>query len=267
MFIISLHSNFRNFSWGDHIFQNPKRTSTLSPRNLQVTLSMPQQWFVILNPVAINQRIDWKWFSIRNLLRDTPFATLDALYLQIFSSVEKDQLRNVLDVLSALILVKTCKTVPLEELLSYRSGQLEVMIDMVALVDIPTGRHNPVKIYHALLPRFLLDPFRSRNFLDLPQAFANLALQYLNFNREPWKFISIVESFDVIYSDYTDQSHLDLLPFGHIMECVVQSDPTHELIDAFLDFNPWPTAATRMRYTILVGGEVFLRWLKERASY
>jgi len=107
---------------------------------------------------------------------DSPFAALDALYLQIFSSVEKDQIRNVLDVLSALVLVKTYKPAPLEELLGYRFGQLKaVMTDMIALVEIPTGRHNPVKIYHASLPDFLLDPFRSRNFLDLPRAFEKLA--------------------------------------------------------------------------------------------
>jgi hypothetical protein len=47
----------------------------------------------------------------------------------------------------------------LEELFGYRSGQLEkVMSDMVALVDITSNRRQPVKIYHALLPDFLLDP-------------------------------------------------------------------------------------------------------------
>ena len=122
---------------------------------------------------------------------DTPFAALDALYLQIFSSVDNDQIDNVLKVLGALILIKNNKVDGLgflEDLFEYRSGQLEaVMGDMVALVDIPTTRWLPVKIYHASLPDFLLDPFRSQKFfLDPPRTYANLALQCLRFDREQW---------------------------------------------------------------------------------
>jgi hypothetical protein len=101
---------------------------------------------------------------------DTPYAGLDALYLQIFSSVGNDQLDNVL---SALVLLpdyyyEIHKLAHLEELLECRHGQLEgVMCDMVALVDIPSERNHLVKIYHTSLPDFLLDPCRSReSFLD-----------------------------------------------------------------------------------------------------
>ena len=127
---------------------------------------------------------------------DTPFAALDALYLQIFSSVDDDQIDSVLKVLSALILLKNIlkdyheldRLSSLEELFGYRSGQLEVVMgDMVALVDIPTRRSLFVKIYHASLPDFLLDPSRSRKyFLDPPRAYANLALQFLQVNHERW---------------------------------------------------------------------------------
>jgi hypothetical protein len=122
---------------------------------------------------------------------DTPFAALDALYLQIFSSVDADQIDHVLKVLGALILIKKYKIDGLdflEELFEYRYGQLEaVMGDMVALVDIPTNRWLPIKIYHASLPDFLLDPSRSgKFFLDPPRAYANLALQCLRFDREQW---------------------------------------------------------------------------------
>jgi len=123
---------------------------------------------------------------------DTPFAALDALYLQIFSSVEHDQLDNVLKIFSALILIKK-ETVDirtsLEELFGYRPGQLEsVMGDMVALVDIPTERHHSsIRIYHASLPDFLLDPSRSRMFfLDPPRAYANLTFQCLRSYRNRW---------------------------------------------------------------------------------
>jgi len=134
--------------------------------------------------------------ELRSSQTDTPFAALDTLYLQIFSSVDCDQIENVLKVLSALILSKNVlkdsnefdRLGSLEELFGYRHGQLEVVMgDMVALVDIPNRQSLFVKIYHASLPDFLLDPSRSRNFfLDPPRAYANLALQFLHLNRERW---------------------------------------------------------------------------------
>ena len=129
--------------------------------------------------------------ELRSSETDTPFAALDALYLQIFSSVDKNQIDNVLKVLSALVLLKNYEVdrlASVEKLFGYRYGQLEgVMGDVVALVDIPIKRRLPVKIYHASLPDFLLDPSRSRDFfLDSPRAYANLALQYLRLNHERW---------------------------------------------------------------------------------
>jgi hypothetical protein len=129
--------------------------------------------------------------ELRSSETDTPFAALDALYLQIFFSVENDQLDNVLKILSALILIKeekVDKVASLEELFGYRDGELEVVMgDMVALVEIPTERSHPIKIYHASLPDFLLDPSRSRKFfLDPPRAYANLAVQCLLFDRRWW---------------------------------------------------------------------------------
>jgi len=122
---------------------------------------------------------------------ETPFAALDALYFQIFSSVDNDQINDVLKVLGALILIKDYKIDGLgllEELFEYRYGQLEALMgDMVALVHIPANQWLPVKIYHASLPDFLLDPSRSRNFfLDPPRAYAHLALQCLRFDRAGW---------------------------------------------------------------------------------
>ena len=129
--------------------------------------------------------------ELRSSQEDAPFAALDTLYLQIFSSVDKTQIDNVLKALSALILLKNYEVdrlASLEKLFGHRYGELEgVMGDVVALVDIPTKRRLPVKIYHASLPDFLLDPSRSRDFfLDPPRAYANLALQYLRLNHERW---------------------------------------------------------------------------------
>jgi len=128
--------------------------------------------------------------ELRSSEADSPFVALDALYLQIFSSVGNNQLNNVLKVLGALILIPNAfdDLASLEAIFGYRYGELEaVMGDMVALVDIPTERSHSVKIYHASLPDFLLDSSRSREFfLDPPQTYANLALQFLRFNRERW---------------------------------------------------------------------------------
>ena len=109
--------------------------------------------------------------ELKSSQTDTPFAALDALYLQIFSSVDDDdQIDNVLKVLTKLILLKNIfkdyhgldRLSSLEEFFRYRYGQLEaVMGDMVALVDIPTKRSFFIKIHHASLPDFLLDPKNS----------------------------------------------------------------------------------------------------------
>jgi hypothetical protein len=126
--------------------------------------------------------------ELRSSERDTPFAALDALYLQIFFSIESDQLDNVLKILSALILIKEDEVDSLQKLFGYRDGELEgVMCDMVALVEIPTERSHLVKIYHASLPDFLLDRSRScQFFLDRPRAYTNLAIQCLLFDHEQW---------------------------------------------------------------------------------
>jgi hypothetical protein len=110
----------------------------------------------------------------------TPFAMLDALYLQIFRSVGEDQIAKVMEILSALICLtdnKIHRLVFLEELFKYRKRELaSVMEDIRALVRIPDDRGELVEIYHASLPDFLLDFTRSRTFfLDPATVYVNLA--------------------------------------------------------------------------------------------
>ena len=111
----------------------------------------------------------------------TPFAMLDALYLQIFRSVG-DEIEKVKEILGALVFLKVediNKLEVLENFFSYRPGELaSIMGDMHALVCIPDNRTESVKIYHASLPDFLLDPTRSQSFhLHAASVYLNLAQQ------------------------------------------------------------------------------------------
>jgi len=112
----------------------------------------------------------------------SPFAMLDALYLQIFRFVG-DEIEQVMEILGALIFPKVDNTlVDLEDFFSYRPGELaSIMGDMLALVRIPDSRSESVKIYHASLPDFLLDPTRSQSFhLHAASVYLNLAQHCIN---------------------------------------------------------------------------------------
>ena len=111
---------------------------------------------------------------------NTPFAELDALYLQIFQSVEKDVIKNVMEVLGALIFLKKYRIDRLDAMegfFNYRPGELlSVMEDILSLVHVPDSQSDVIKIYHASLPDFLLDPTRSQAFfLDPATVYLNLA--------------------------------------------------------------------------------------------
>ena len=110
----------------------------------------------------------------------TPFAAVDALYLQIFQSVGEDVIENIMEILGALICLKEHKIDKLdamERFFNYRPGELlSIMEDMLALVDVPDHQFDYIRIYHASLPDFLLDPTRSRSFfLDPATVYLNLA--------------------------------------------------------------------------------------------
>jgi hypothetical protein len=112
-----------------------------------------------------------------------PFAMLDALYLQIFRSVG-DEIEKVKEILGALIFLTEDinELEVLEEFFSYRPGEVaSIMGDMHALVHIPDSRFESVKIYHASLPDFLLDPTRSQSFhLHAATVYLNLARRCIN---------------------------------------------------------------------------------------
>jgi hypothetical protein len=122
--------------------------------------------------------------------RDLPFAELDALYTHIFASVE--DIEPVLDILSFIffdtgIFYLFHSPVVIEKLLSLQTADVELYLgDLSSLVSIGPGQHQEVKkvkILHASLADFFIDPTRSKELWINPPArhatFAHRCLQLL----------------------------------------------------------------------------------------
>jgi hypothetical protein len=97
----------------------------------------------------------------------TPFAELDALYHQIFSSVV--YIKNALEILMVLILFKDLSPRPalLDIFLSYKPGTTRMTLsDLHSVLRLPPTeeKEGRIKIMHASLSDFLLDIDRSGNF-------------------------------------------------------------------------------------------------------
>ena len=117
---------------------------------------------------------------------DTPFADLDALYTQIFSSIKVEDKNKVLEVFGALLFVKIPNfpksPALIETLLGLRSGDLDItLIDLHSILDIPAqDRTTEIQILHASLGDFLLDQTRAGNYHINPgHAHANLAQHFM----------------------------------------------------------------------------------------
>jgi len=113
--------------------------------------------------------------------RDFPFSELDALYTQILAGVE--DIEHVLEILSVVFLCDHLSLTPMiENFLSLQPGDIELYLgDLNSLID-----HEPdgsIRVLHASLTDFFLDPTRSKTFWINPQArhtaFARRCLQIL----------------------------------------------------------------------------------------
>jgi len=101
---------------------------------------------------------------------EQPFAELDALYMHILSGVAEDSISIVLHVLSFVFHSRdthvSVDSIP--AILQLDDGAVDVAFhDLGALVSIvtdPSDRTRKVKILHASLRDFLLDPVRSQAF-------------------------------------------------------------------------------------------------------
>ena len=129
-------------------------------------------------------------FGISAAENDAPFAELDALYRQIFSTViNVDKLRDVLSVI--LLTAHVPKTqAAIEEFLSYSSGTVDILLsDLSSIIALPLTEEvdGQIQILHASLTDFLYDRSRSVDmFIDVEVAHAFIAIHLMQrFNRSP----------------------------------------------------------------------------------
>jgi hypothetical protein len=198
----------------------------------------------------------------------TPFAELDALYLQIFQSVGWDVIENVMEILGALICLKYSigRLGAMEQFFNYRPGELlSIMEGVLALVDVPDSRFGAIKIYHASLPDFLLDPTRSRSF------FLDPATVYLNLAQHCIKNGAHQSS-----SDPNNRYHYIYV----FSECISASPFTTKLGEFLLECNIWDCFPAQLPilfdltineamtsiFQILVGTHIFLCILDTQAD-
>ncbi|KIM36067.1 hypothetical protein M413DRAFT_449396 [Hebeloma cylindrosporum] len=114
---------------------------------------------------------------------DAPFAELDALYINILSSVS--DIKRTMSILGFLILSDTLQaklttTRFIEDFLMLSRGDSHIfageLASVLTLGSSKSGVHGTVNLLHASLSDFLLDQSRSNQFaLDLPEIHAHLA--------------------------------------------------------------------------------------------
>ena len=123
-------------------------------------------------------------FGISAAENDAPFAELDALYRQIFSTViDADKLRDVLSVI--LLTTHVPKTqAAIEEFLSYSSGTVDILLrDLSSVIGLPLPEEidGQIQILHASLTDYLYDRSRSVDmFIDVEAAHAAIALRLMH---------------------------------------------------------------------------------------
>ena len=138
--------------------------------------------------------------GIRPAQKDLPFSELDALYTQILAGAE--DIECVLEILSAVFFLSRTFSLPshvIENFLSLQPGDVELYLsDLHSLINHDPDPHEPIRVLHASLTDFLVDPTRSKTFWINRQArhmaFACRCLQILQLKGErdyPSYFLSL----------------------------------------------------------------------------
>ncbi|KIM43687.1 hypothetical protein M413DRAFT_443595 [Hebeloma cylindrosporum] len=128
-------------------------------------------------------------FGISAAENATPFAELDALYSQIFSTViDIEKLRDVLSVILLTAHIPKTQTA-IEEFLSYSSGTVDILFsDLPSVIALPSLEEpdSQIQILHASLTDFLYDRSRSGNmFIDVEAAHAFIAIRLMHRFNQP----------------------------------------------------------------------------------
>jgi len=156
-----------------------------------------------------------KILNLRPLQGDMPFAQLDELYTMILSSVAKiDQVLLAISVYS--LRVQEAYAIDLLHYMSLDKEEIEILFcDLGALVSVEWDeifRTTGLKILHASLHDFLLDPLRSKDFCISLDAYRTqhmtAILQYIT--------TPLLESDDPEFLDELDLNaiKLRLMPTG-----------------------------------------------------
>ena len=121
--------------------------------------------------------------GIRPPQRDLPFAELDVLYTHILANVE--DVERVLEILSVLLFFRehpwNWTLSWIEEILSLQHGDAELYLgNLSSIIEL---NQDTIRVLHASLTDFLVDPTRSKEFWINPRArhtmFARRCLQSL----------------------------------------------------------------------------------------
>ena len=124
-------------------------------------------------------------FGIVKHGEDTPFADLDALYTQIFSSVPAENINKVLAVFAVLLFDVSNfskRLARIEAFLGLRYGDLNIiLVHLHSILDIRAQEPwHEIQILHASLGDFLLDQRRAGIYHISPgYAHANLARYFM----------------------------------------------------------------------------------------
>jgi len=111
---------------------------------------------------------------------ESPFAELDVLYRQIFSAVAKFNVKDTLEALSIYFLTdaECVEKSPraIERFLSFSPGRVRIILsDLHSAVGLPEEDDGPIRVFHASLIDFLLDPARSGDYyIDVNAAHASI---------------------------------------------------------------------------------------------
>ncbi|KAF5327550.1 hypothetical protein D9619_004179 [Psilocybe cf. subviscida] len=115
-------------------------------------------------------------------IEDKPYEPLDILYRHIFGSVPNANKEAVWNIFHFLVVPYTCRPRPItsrriEQHFDYKPGHVQhVLRDLLCIVSV-TG--ETIKVLHASLPDFLLDPSRSGSLcIDISNAHAAIAASF-----------------------------------------------------------------------------------------
>ncbi|KAJ3511970.1 hypothetical protein NLJ89_g3796 [Agrocybe chaxingu] len=159
-------------------------------------------------------------------VNETPFSQLDGLYTHIFSSIKREDLDTVNRILGIIVLaaddmaeITPCPC-DLDEVFSFRPGDIELVLIPLASVISVSAPEEPVEVLHASLMDFLLDPARSGIFaLDITLAHDTLA---------KWNWRNI--DFGVA-ANWSQQWNITVDNIGYFLRHALNAHLSNEIVD------------------------------------